>query len=55
MNAATKTVAITERLEHRRLLSGGGLPLSALPYLYIGPVFHFSRDVQARAGHTKPA
>ena len=35
------------------MLSGGApLPLSALPYLYIGPVFQFSRETHPRVAQT---
>src|SRR2546421_6721201 len=53
---AATAVAITETLEGRCLLSGGGpggLPLSLLPYLYMGPVFRFSQPAP-RVAPAKP-
>src|SRR5215212_6162204 len=65
--AAAAAGVVTERLEERRLLSGG-LPGSALPYLYMVPVFesvrgHAHREARRDAprgsahqapGHAKP-
>src|SRR5438552_8414196 len=51
--AAVAPPAVTEPLEGRRLFSGAGLPLSALPYLYTGPVFQFSGGAHLRGAAAK--
>src|SRR5216117_2516218 len=53
---AAGAIAVPEVLEGRHLLSGGApLPLSALPYLYIGPVFQFSRETHPHVAQTAAA
>src|SRR6188768_3727356 len=50
---AARPVSVTETLEGRCLLSAGTVPLSALPYVYMGPLVRFSRDAGTKPAHVK--